>query len=108
MSMGQKGLDFKHKEVININDGRRLRLCSRCMRRLRKWNNYFYDGTLIENRKKLCNGSTDEILENDKCLNFVFERSRKEKSYITKNNQSRTGYILKEKFEYDVICKVEL
>ena len=24
MSMGQKGLDFKHKEVININDGRRL------------------------------------------------------------------------------------
>ena len=22
--MGQKGLDFKHKEVININDGKRL------------------------------------------------------------------------------------
>lgn len=22
--MGQKGLDFKHKEVINITDGRRL------------------------------------------------------------------------------------
>ena len=22
--MGAKGLDFKHKEVININDGRRL------------------------------------------------------------------------------------
>ncbi len=22
--MNQKGLDFKHKEVININDGRRL------------------------------------------------------------------------------------
>lgn len=22
--MGQKGLDFKHKEVINIKDGRRL------------------------------------------------------------------------------------
>lgn len=22
--MGNKGLDFKHKEVININDGRRL------------------------------------------------------------------------------------
>ncbi len=22
--MGQKGLDFKHKEVVNINDGRRL------------------------------------------------------------------------------------
>ncbi len=26
--MGDKGLDFKHKEVINITDGRRLRLCS--------------------------------------------------------------------------------
>ena len=22
--MAQKGMDFKHKEVININDGRRL------------------------------------------------------------------------------------
>lgn len=22
--MGQKGLDFKHKEVININDGKRM------------------------------------------------------------------------------------
>lgn len=22
--MGQKGLDFRHKEVVNINDGRRL------------------------------------------------------------------------------------
>jgi len=28
--MGQKGLDFKHKEVVNINDGRRLRVCTRC------------------------------------------------------------------------------
>lgn len=69
---------------------------------------YIYNGALIENRKKLCNGSTDEILENDKCLNFAFERSHEKKSYITKNNQSRTGYMLKEKFEYDVICKVEL
>jgi len=30
--MGQKGLDFKHKEVINIKDGKRLRICARCMR----------------------------------------------------------------------------
>ena len=22
--MGQKGMDFKHKEVINVNDGKRL------------------------------------------------------------------------------------
>ena len=29
--MGQKGMDFKHKEVININDGKRLRVCSRCL-----------------------------------------------------------------------------
>ena len=29
--MGDKGLDFKHKEVINITDGRRLRLRSGCL-----------------------------------------------------------------------------
>ena len=29
--MGDKGLDFKHKEVINIKDGKRLRTCARCM-----------------------------------------------------------------------------
>lgn len=29
--MGQKGLDFKHKEVVNIKDGRRLRIRARCM-----------------------------------------------------------------------------
>lgn len=27
-----KGLDFRHKEVINITDGRRLRVCARCNR----------------------------------------------------------------------------
>ena len=26
-----KGMDFKHKEVINIKDGKRLRICARCM-----------------------------------------------------------------------------
>lgn len=26
-----KGMDFKHKEVINIKDGKRLRICSGCM-----------------------------------------------------------------------------
>lgn len=26
-----KGMDFKHKEVINIKDGKRLRVCARCM-----------------------------------------------------------------------------
>lgn len=29
--MGQKGMDFKHKEVINIKDGKKLRICARCM-----------------------------------------------------------------------------
>lgn len=33
--MGDKGLDFKHKEVINITDGKRLRACARCMCRFR-------------------------------------------------------------------------
>ena len=26
-----KGMDFKHKEVINITDARRLRICTGCM-----------------------------------------------------------------------------
>ena len=30
---GGKGLDFKHKEVINITDGRRLRVCAGCYSR---------------------------------------------------------------------------
>ena len=29
--MQDKGMDFRKKEVINILDGRRLRICSRCM-----------------------------------------------------------------------------
>ena len=29
--MQDKGLDFKRKEVINIKDGRRLRICARCL-----------------------------------------------------------------------------
>ena len=41
--MGDKGLDFKHKEVVNITDGKRLRLCTRRMRRFRKWNNNIYN-----------------------------------------------------------------
>ena len=40
--MGQKGLDFKHKEVVNITDGRRLRFCTRCNSRLANWYDYIY------------------------------------------------------------------
>lgn len=40
--MGQKGLDFKHKEVVNITDGRRLRICTRCNSRFRNWHDYIY------------------------------------------------------------------
>lgn len=40
--MSQKGLDFKHKEVVNITDGRRLRICTRCNSRLRNRNDYIY------------------------------------------------------------------
>ena len=61
--MQDKGLDFKHKEVVNIKNGKRLRICSRCMCRFRNWNNNIYNSALIENRKKLCNGSTEEILK---------------------------------------------
>lgn len=40
--MGQKGLDFKHKEVVNIKDGRRLRVCAGCDCGLGKWHDYLY------------------------------------------------------------------
>lgn len=101
--MGQKGMDFKHKEVINIKDGKRLRICSRCLCRLRKWNNYFYNGCKIENRCNSCNCLTDKEYSS-----FVFERKHLKKNYITKQNENRTGYVVKEKYRYDVVCKVEL
>ena len=33
--MKEKGLDFKHKEVININNAKRLRVCTRRMCRFK-------------------------------------------------------------------------
>ncbi len=48
--MGQKGLDFKHKEVVNITDERRLRICTRCNSRFRNWYDYVYYGCKKENR----------------------------------------------------------
>ena len=90
--MNGKGLDFKHKEVINIKDGRRLRICARCYSRLRKWSNNLYNGCKKENRYN----------------RFEFERVRSKKDYVTKKNQKRTGYEVREKYGYDVICKVEL
>lgn len=41
-------------------------------------------------------------------MSFAFERERKKKEYVTRKNQKRTGYVVKEKYVYDVICKVEL
>ena len=43
--MSDKGMDFKHKEVINIKDGKRLRICSRCMCRIGNWKNNFYNSS---------------------------------------------------------------
>lgn len=31
VKMQDKGMDFKHKEVVNITNGKRLRICARCM-----------------------------------------------------------------------------
>lgn len=90
--MGQKGLDFKHKEVVNITDGKRLRICARRNSWFRNRDDYIYNGCKKENR----------------CSCFMIERERRKKDYITKNNQKRTGYVVREKFEYDVVCKVEL
>ncbi len=101
--MGQKGMDFKHKEVINIKDGKRLRICARRLCRFRKWNNYFYNGCKKENRY---NGY--KCLKDKGYISFIFERKHRKGSYVTKQNQKRTGYVVKEEYRYDVVCKVEL
>ena len=87
-----KGMDFKHKEVINIKDGKRLRLCARCMCRFRYRYDYFYNSTLIENRYQT----------------FKIIRKMYRKGYTTRQKQQRTGYVIKEEIVYEVICKVEL
>lgn len=90
--MGTKGLDFKHKEVINITDGRRLRICARCNSGFRKWHYHIYNGPKIENR----------------CSRFVFEREQVRNGYVTKFGEKRTGYVVREECCYDVVCKVEI
>lgn len=90
--MGDKGLDFKHKEVINISNAKRLRICARCNSRFKNRCNNIYNCALKENSS----------------IAFIFNRKIPKKTYTTRKNQQRTGYILKEKFIYDVICKVEL
>lgn len=101
--MGDKGLDFKHKEVINITDGKRLRTCTRCMCRFRNRKNNLYNGCKKENRYKF-----EKSLIESGYMSFAFERERRKKDYVTKKNQKRTGYVVKEQYVYDVICKVEL
>ena len=90
--MGTKGLDFKHKEVINITDGKRLRICTRRNSRLRKWNYYIYNSCKKENRYS----------------RFEFMREQVRKGYITKQGENRTGYVVRDKFVYEVVCKVEM
>lgn len=84
-----------------------------CGFRNRNYN--IYNGALIENRSKINKKANDNIEDvnisnfgGENYISFIFERCRKKNNYVTKNNQKRTGYVLKEKFEYDVICKVEL
>ena len=90
--MGTKGLDFKHKEVINITDGRRLRICTRCNSRLREWDYHIYNCALIENRYS----------------RFGFMREQVRKGYTTKQGEKRTGYVVRDKFVYEVVCKVKM
>lgn len=40
--MAKQGLDFKHKEVINIKDAKRLRFCARRNGKLGNWYNNVY------------------------------------------------------------------
>ncbi len=90
--MGQKGLDFKHKEVINIRDGRRLRICARCMRRFINRKYHIYNGCKKENRYS----------------RFEFFREVRRSGYITRSGEKRTDYVIKDKFVYEVACKVEM
>ncbi|MCI8518768.1 MAG: hypothetical protein HFJ51_01170 [Clostridia bacterium] len=90
--MGTKGLDFKHKEVINITDGRRLRLCARCNSRFRIRYYHIYNGCKIENRYS----------------RFEFTREQVRNGYTTKLGEKRTGYVVREEYCYDVVCKVEM
>ena len=90
--MGTKGLDFKHKEVINITDGRRLRLCTGCNSRFRVRHDYFYNGSKKENRYS----------------RFEFVREQRRKGYTTRQGETRTGYVVRENFMYDAVCKVEI
>ena len=90
--MGQKGMDFKHKEVINIKDGKRLRICSRCLCGLRKWYNNIYNGCKKENRYS----------------KFEFIRKIKRSGYVTRKGEKRTSYVIKDKFVYEVVCKVKM
>ena len=43
--MQNNGMDFRRKEVINITDGKRLRICARCMCRFRDRKDNFYNST---------------------------------------------------------------
>lgn len=90
--MGQKGLDFKHKEVVNITDGRRLRFCTRRNSRFRNRYYYIYNGCKKENRYS----------------RFEFVRKQVRKGYVTMQGKNRTGYVVRDKFVYDVVCKVEI
>ncbi len=90
--MGGRGLDFKHKEVVNITDGRRLRVCARCNCRFRNRDNYLYNGCKKENRYS----------------RFEFIREVRRSGYVIRSGEKRTGYVIREKFVYEVVCKVEM
>ena len=90
--MGARGLDFKHKEVVNITDGRRLRICAGRNSRLRIRYNHLYDGCKKENRSS----------------EFEFIRKIERSGYVTRSGEKRTGYVMREKFMYEVVCKVEV
>ena len=90
--MGAKGLDFKHKEVVNITDGRRLRLCAGCNCGFGVRDYHFYDGCKKENRYS----------------RFEFIRKVRRSGYVTRSGEKRTGYVMREKFVYEVVGKVEM
>ena len=110
--MPGKGLDFKHKEVINIIDGRRLRVCTGCNSWFRKWSYNKYDGATKENNNEKSLLSNNDIyncsLKENRYPVFIFDRDIVKNSYITNKNHHRKGHVIKHKFEYEIVCKVEI
>ena len=76
--VGNKGLDFKHKEVINIKDGKRLGFVQDVCADLESW---MITSIIVPGNNKILNmfsGSNEIVIEwsNIKCIGCLLYTSR--------------------------------